>query len=95
MPLLRPAVLMHRDTDERVTFFTREALERFTATHPNGRASHEFPRCGPPSAPQRQLPGASPPRRSRPFLRSRPERVNAPACEPCRTTGQPTQRINR
>lgn len=29
MPLICPAVLMHRDTDERVTFTTRAALDRF------------------------------------------------------------------
>ena len=29
MPLIRPAVLMHRDTDERVTFTSRAALERW------------------------------------------------------------------
>lgn len=29
MPLIRPAVLMHRDTDERVTLTSRAALERF------------------------------------------------------------------
>ena len=29
MPLICPAVLMHRDTDERVTFTSRAALERW------------------------------------------------------------------
>ena len=29
MPLIRPAVLMHRDTDERVTLTSCAALERF------------------------------------------------------------------
>ena len=29
LPLTRPAVLMHRDTDERVTFTTRAALDRW------------------------------------------------------------------
>ena len=29
MPLIRPAAFMHRDTDERVTFTSFAALERF------------------------------------------------------------------
>lgn len=29
LPLIRPAVLMRRDTDERVTFTTCAALDRF------------------------------------------------------------------
>ena len=29
LPLIRPAVLMHRDTDERVSFTNLAVLERF------------------------------------------------------------------